>query len=59
MRAGVEEYGFLGVSGNYGNTVGVGECKVGIKEKENARHGAGERECGVKFRPGEGVCVED
>lgn len=59
MCARVEEYGFLGVSGDYGDTVGVGECKVGIKEKEDARHGARERECGVEFRPGEGVCVED
>lgn len=59
VRAGVEEYGFLGVSGDYSDTVGVGECEVGIEEKEDARHGTGERECGMEFRPGEGVCVED
>lgn len=59
MRAGVEKYGFLSVSSDYGNTVGVGKRKVGIKKKEDARHGAGERECGVEFGPSEGVCIED
>lgn len=49
MCAGVEEYSFLSVGGNDGDTVGVGKCKVGIKEKKDARHGAGEGERGMEF----------
>lgn len=59
MRAGVKEYGFFSVGGDDGNTIGVGECKVGIEEKKDACHGAGERERRMEFGPGEGVSVED
>lgn len=47
--AGVEEYSFLSVGGDDGDTVGVGKCKVGIKEKKDARHGAGEGKRGMEF----------
>lgn len=49
MRAGVEEYSFLSVGSDDGDTVGVGKRKVGIKEKKDARHGTGERERGMEF----------
>lgn len=59
MRAGVEENCFFGVRSNHCDTICVREGEVGIEEEEDARQSTRERECRVKFRPGEGVRVKN
>lgn len=59
MCARIKKNCFFGVRCNYSDAVGVRKGEMGVEEDKDACHSIGERECGVKFGPGERIRVED